>query len=246
MSIPPGSLQVQFDLSNPSCYPGTGNTIYDLSGNSRNATKTGTVGFVSDGQASYLNLTSSGYFTSSSFAILDSQNWTFTGWFYCDEPTASIGYYFLSAVTSIYNNPVYGGAPFIAFGWAIPSVWVGSATYNRGTVWASVQPSLTDWYYITYTSNGTNTTLYINGVSVGTQNQDTRILGSNMQIRLGSSPDAAYNALGKLAYSEMYSTCLSSGDVLALYDATKARFSPTPPAPSNGVGGRQFAQGFNG
>ena len=224
MSIPPGSLQVQYDLSDPASYPGTGNTIYDLSGNARDATKTGTVGFVSDGQASYLDLTGAGYFTSSSFLIPDASNWTFTGWFYCDEPLGSTGYYFLSSVTSITNDPTYGGSPFIAFGWAVPSVWAGSATQNRGSVWAPVQANLTHWYYITYTSNGTNTELYINGVSVGTQNQDTRILGTNMNLRLGSSPDSLEEAVGKLAYVEMYSDCLAAGDVLALYNATKSRF----------------------
>jgi hypothetical protein len=226
MSIPPGSLQAQYDLSDPASYPGTGNTIFDLSGNARNATKTGTVGFVSDGQASYLDLTGAGYFTSSSFLIPSVQNWTFTGWFYCDEPLASTGYYFLSSVTSITNDPTYGGSPFIAFGWAVPSVWAGSATYNRGSVWAPVQANLTDWYYITYTSNGTNTELYINGVSVGTQNQDTRILGTNMNLRLGSSLDTFDEAVGKLAYAEMYSDCLAAGDVLALYNATASRFAP--------------------
>jgi hypothetical protein len=230
MAIPPGSLQAQYDLSDPLCYPGTGNTIFDLSGNARDATKTGTVGFVSDGQASYLDLTGAGYFTSSSFLIPSIQNWTFTGWFYCDEPIGSAGYYFISSVTSITNDPTYGGSPFIAFGWAVPSVWAGSATYNRGTVWAPLQANLTDWYYITYTSNGTNTELYINGVSVGTQNQDTRILGTNMNLRLGSSPDSLDEAVGKLAYAEMYSTCLAAGDVLALYNATASRFAP-PPVP---------------
>jgi hypothetical protein len=228
MSIPPGSLQAQYDLSDPASYPGTGNTIFDLSGNARDATKTGTVGFVSDGQASYLDLTGAGYFTSSSFLIPSVQNWTFTGWFYCDEPIGSNGYYFLSSVTSIFSDPTYGGAPFIAFGWAVPSVWAGSATQNRGTVWAPVQANLTDWYYITYTSNGTNTELYINGVSVGTQNQDTRILGTNMNLRLGSSPDSLEEAVGKLAYAEMYSDCLTAGDVLALYNATASRFAPVP------------------
>ena len=58
MAIPPTSF-IKYDFSDPACYPGSGTTITDLSTN-LNGTLTSAGLFVSDGQQSYINITTAG------------------------------------------------------------------------------------------------------------------------------------------------------------------------------------------
>ena len=56
MPIPPTSF-LKYDISDPACYPGSGTVITDLNAN-LNGTITSAGLFVSDGQQSYINITS--------------------------------------------------------------------------------------------------------------------------------------------------------------------------------------------
>ena len=55
------------------------------------------------------------------------------------------------------------------------------------------------------------------------------------------------NGLDGLGLIYFYDGAIDSTERTNLYDEGVTRFVPSPPPPSsNGVGGRQFAQGFNG
>ena len=56
MAIPPGSLRVEYDFSNPACYSGSGITIFDLSGNNIFSTTNAT--YVGAGTSSDRNINS--------------------------------------------------------------------------------------------------------------------------------------------------------------------------------------------
>ena len=102
MAIPIGNLRGSFDFSNPSSYPGTGGTLYDLSGTGNtltNPTLTGTFG--GTGQSKYYEfaggndqffkyatagIAGTALFTASAFA------WVKADW---DFPAQDGGYHYI-------------------------------------------------------------------------------------------------------------------------------------------------------
>ena len=74
-SIVMDGLVLCLDAANPKSYPGTGSTVFDLSGNARNGTINGSVSYVNSGSASYFNWATAGdsnyIFNSTAFTYLD-------------------------------------------------------------------------------------------------------------------------------------------------------------------------------
>ena len=110
MAIPPGSLQHSYDFSDPACYPGTGNTIFDLSGNGVNATNTNAT-FVDNGSRSYFDF--NGY---DSIIVSNSYNQTsktvFTYNVWTQFTSTALGYITITGLGTL--GPSGGGSPVIA------------------------------------------------------------------------------------------------------------------------------------
>lgn len=68
-------LVAWLDASNPASYPGSGTTIYDLSGQSADGTMGGSVSWVSSGQASYWNFPTGGSSYSDQISSTAAQNY---------------------------------------------------------------------------------------------------------------------------------------------------------------------------
>jgi hypothetical protein len=224
---------ISYDFSDPACYPGSGSTVFDLSGSGLDLPISGaTYGgtgqskyFEFSGGSSYIGKTGvSGLGTSFSISI----------WSQTSSSAIQISFY---AGT---DSPP-STAP--AFYYNLPTSGEISGSFNWGTGLITEPYVLDTWENYVYTANGTTAKLYKNGVEVGSVSQGA---GNwpNGKFYLGYTEAAL---IGKIATLDIYNSALNSGAVTDIYDNTENRFFPAPPpAPGGIVGGRQFAQGFNG
>jgi hypothetical protein len=229
------NLIYSYDFSDPACYPGSGSTVFDLSGSELdlpivNATYGGTGQskyFEFSGGSSYIGKTGvTGLGTSFSISI----------WSQTSVTSSSNQVAFFAG-----NDSISSSAP--AFYYNVPTIGEISASFNYGTGLITEPYVLDTWENYVYTADGTTAKLYKNGVLQGSISQG----GGNWpngQFYLGYTTDAL---IGKIATFDIYNSALNSGAVTDIYDNTENRFLPAPPpAPPSIVGGRQFAEGFNG
>jgi hypothetical protein len=233
MSIPPGSLQRLYDISDPACYSGSGNTVVNTAQAAYNLQRVNGPTFVSDGQKSHFvfNRASQQYLGlgNNSTSIGGPYNtMTINVWFQSTDTSTSTLFSFG------YNSPS-GVQPTIFLNDA--SAGYASASFNYGVgITFTTTPYINDtWNMITMVSDGTNNKIYLNGVLQSSAAQGGGTWPANGGSYIGALGDAAGNAWstapffnGKVAYLAQYDAALSTGDILTIYNNTKSRFSPTP------------------
>lgn len=236
--IPPPTPTVEYDFQNGS-YSGSGTTITDLQGGDTNLT-IGNGHWVS-GTPNYFDLQGdTNLFNTSPGSSFSSTTFTVNCWY----------------------NPLYTNPGTYASVWGLgkdgnPTSPILS-TNSDGTLniqwsfgYGLVGTTVTNgWHLISFVSNGSTTTLYVDGISIGSAASSSGTVASPYTIRLGSSSNSSNApisyAYGKIGYWSYFDVALDAAEVLDLYNATSGSYAPAPPPSSNGVGGRQFAQGFNG
>ena len=275
--IPPLPTPIgEYDFSDVASYPGTGNTMYDLSGTGNtltNPTLSGTFG--GTGQSKYYSFAGGAdqFYKDAVAGFAGTQLFT--------------GSTFIWVKSSDWNNPPQSGAYNYMTGWGIDvapggghlgfakklssSFWPDGTFGQMGSAWGAVKfPTLTNntWYHFGYVADGTTCHLYLDGVEVGSLPQQNQ--GANPPYNaptgvtgfIGRDPLYAYTpwiTLGGLysnyapgsnfdiAIAEFYNVGFASTQVLQLYNSQSARFPAGPPPPYVGsVGGRQFGGRFAG
>jgi len=116
----------------------------------------------------------------------------------------------------------------------------------------TLDPTQDVWYNYTITGDGTNVKAYVNGVldvtaSQGAGSIDDTTYGLILGQFLNGSgaPSGAFYSPCSFGQFFVYDQALDATTILNNYNTNLPNY--TIPAPSsNGVGGRQFAQGFNG
>jgi hypothetical protein len=230
------NLIYSYDFSDPACYSGSGSTVFDLSGSELdlpivNATFGGTGQskyFEFSGSSSYIGLPSgvAGLGTSFSLSI-----WSQT------SVTSSSNQVLFTAG----SDPPASSAP--AFYYNLPTVGEISASFNYGTGLITEPYVLNTWENYIYTADGTTAKLYKNGVLEGSVSQGSGNWPTGW-FYLGYTVDSL---VGKIATFDVYNSALGSTAISTYYNSTSSRFGVAPPPAYVGiVGGRQFAQGFNG
>jgi hypothetical protein len=242
--VPPPPATLKYDFSDPACYPGTGNTIYDLSGYGLDAFITNAT-YVGNGTSSYFDFTgTSTYIDSETFPNPDPNQWTLLAWASFDDVT-SPGF-----IISASEANVPGGVPFISIG-EITNKIRSSNAYNVDNITDPSNANNNQWYMVTYTSDGTDLKLYVDGVVVGTTTRTTaNVYGTSPYVRLAGYAGYLHNGLnGKIGYAEFYAgTALTNGAINTIYNTTQPNFYPVVPIPiqNSNVGGRSFNKGING
>jgi hypothetical protein len=239
-NTPPTPI-VEYDFQNGS-YSGSGTTIIDLQGGETNLT-VGNGNWVA-GSPNYWDLQADTNLFSDNLApAFESTTFTINCWYYPDYTTPTE----YAAVWSFGNffNP------------ALPIL----STRDNGTIniqwnfgYGIVSTTVTnEWHLFTFVSNGTTTTLYVDGIFIGSNSSSSGYIGTPVVIRLGSASRGAGPSVdfskGKIGYWTYYDIPLTSIQVLDLYNATESSYvgPPPPPPPYAGlVGGRTFGQGFAG
>jgi len=205
-------LLVHIDASNPSSYPGTGNNVYDLSGNGANGTLENGVSFVSDGNASYFEFDGVNDYINSTL----SQNYldctvVFEPDFSQDNSSNIAGIIAVGSGTedkSLRFEDVDGTGP-----WSLASRNPGD-----GNDWAN--PTATTYYV----NNSVSNTLVSGWNVFGGYRTNQTTFPANFAYHLGTSSYPNRYFKGKIAAILMYNRQLSATEQETNFNYFKDRF----------------------
>jgi hypothetical protein len=235
------NLLLNMDANNASSYPGSGTSWFDISGNSRVATLSGystSAPTFTSGTPSYFNFTRSGVLTGNSavFSLTaGGTSWadltstvTLSIWFYTGTSAVMIiagkGFRTTPSPTEFQAYQFYTNGSSI-----VARVTAGGTTSN---VDVSTSFSFNTWTNITLTYNGSTVALYKNGILANSSAKTGAITSTlNWPFVIGGQYNAnnAYNLPadffnGRIGQLLLYSSALSSTDVLYNYNLTKATY----------------------
>lgn len=207
-------LVLYLNAADVDSYPGYGTTWYDLSRNGNNATLVSSPlyvdkAFTFDGTTQYASVPYSNFMkipTSTTINI----------WYYPNSSTAN-------QHMVAYDKTSWIGYSLSPFGGATYCGTAGSNDFNK---YVSPQPSLNNWYMMTFVINRENSiyNLYHNGVlnQTGVISQPAISYNANLYIGSRQGPDLYFS--GKISQLSYYTKSLSSTEILQYYTSTKGQF----------------------
>ena len=217
-SIVTSGLTVCLDPANTKCYPGTGTTLVDLSGNGNN----GTIQTGASYSSGYITLDGvSGYILLGPIAGIGiaTTSFTFGIWVYGTTANGNI-------VSMSSTNP--------SGGWNEPPIRASGQQY-QGHIYSNPYIvsayNLNTWYYLTlvfdYTAGAQY--FYVNGVSAGSNTGITYgSSGTSNYLFLGQANPGANNAgmfAGRIGAFHTYtSKALTAAEVLQNFNALRTRY----------------------
>ena len=205
-------LVLHLDAANTRSYPGSGNTVYDLSGSGNTSALTNGPTYLSSNLGAFVLDGSNDYILVNSQAnILSKTAYT------------KIAFIYISNFSTV-NNIISGGFSGQHAFWMF-----GTDKLNAGhngswnTVVGATSISLNTWYFaaVTY-SDSTGWKLYLNGREDGTSASTTTFTG-NQEISIGSY-STANNFTGRIASVQVYNRALTATEIFQNYHATKGRY----------------------
>jgi hypothetical protein len=236
---PVDGLVLYLDASNNASYSGSGNTWYDLSGNSNKATFADSPSFQSlpqsyfnfDGVNDYMTIVRS---SSMSPTLALTQEVWFN---FPIVPSAAIfiGLQYGTSSNNTYalwreSSSLYGGVNTS-----------GSFSYiGIGTSYMSGNK----WHHFVHTYDGSTQKLYLDGVllnsasitgSIQYDANNTRVLIGADDNGSGYNTGASYPHSGKLNQVRIYNRALSASEILQNYNAQKKRYLPEENIVRNGL-----------
>ena len=234
-----GGLLIQYDPGDARCYPGTGTTLYDLSGNNNHGSlingptvATALGGFLTfDGSNDYVITPFTSILSDCTIAL----------WF---RNTSAKKYQYIFSLDNgtdsnlsfnlDLNDPDNGSGASTLW-----SYWnCGGGPHNSTIAGTGNSGNWTDnsWRHYIFTRSGSTISHYMNGSKVtagvtngGTQNtQFGNGAGYNIHLgTLGRLKSLVYG--GDIAQLLVYNKALSESEIKKIYDTTKNRFSYIPP-----------------
>ena len=205
-------LVLHLDAGNTRSYPGSGNTVYDLSGLGNTSALTNGPTYLSSNLGAFVLDGSNDYILVNSQAnILSKTAYT------------KIAFIYISNFSTV-NNIISGGFSGQHAFWMF-----GTDKLNAGhngawnTVVGATSLSLNTWYFaaVTY-SDSTGWKLYLNGREDGTSATITTFTG-NQEIVIGAY-SSGNNFTGRISNIQVYNRALSATEILQNYNATKGRY----------------------
>ena len=205
-------LVLHLDAANTRSYPGSGNTVYDLSGSGNTSALTNGPTYLSSNLGAFVLDGSNDYILVNSQAnILSKTAYT------------KIAYIYISNFSTA-NNIISGGFS------GQHAFWMSStdklhAGHNGAwnTVVGATSLSLNTWYFaaVTY-SDSTGWKLYLNGREDGTSATTTTFTG-NQEIVIGAY-SSGNNFTGRISNIQVYNRALIATEIFQNYHATKGRY----------------------
>jgi hypothetical protein len=229
-TIVPDGLILYLDPANSRSYSGSGNTWYDLSGNSLNATLVNSPSYTVSNRGTFVLDGSSNYFTLPNNSILSLSEFTISIWVkalqlnadqYLVDTSSNLNYGYGYSFRIRSNNT-------IRF-WAYDANTLVDTT---DTITSNV------WYHITVSySNFTKTQkIYINGsLSASAQHTNAFVLADPQYLRIGHSQVLGGYSKAVIGQSMFYNRELSASEIKQNYDASKGRFLTPENIVTNGL-----------
>jgi len=228
----------QLDFLDPACFNGSGTALNDLSGNGSNFTLNNT-SYTYDPVIGALTLPSGTHAdgTAADF-VFGTNPVSISAWVKINTSVPGINICFFGGS---------GAGTRTQFLWRSSDNLIVVDNASSAGAWDFIADN--EWHLLTITRPANSLVnqqiVYLDGVliplSSSTFNPLQPLNGSLGLARIHDTSDTL-----EIATFEVWDIELSEAQILAYYNATSSRFTPTPPVPSSNVGGRQFAQGFNG
>jgi hypothetical protein len=221
-------LTFEIDASNPKSYPGSGTSIYDLSGNNVTGTLTngptysslhgGTITF--DGSNDYISMPSS-----SNLLSFGTADFSISFWIYVNSTSSQTIFTNYNAYNSGFTNYLFIG--YLNASGGIYILDSSGNTTSPTAVGCSISPNR--WTQVTFTRTSTTYSCYKNGVFVNSQSDtDVSYTGTGRTILLGGGlADFGYFN-GQIANLSVYSRALGASEVAQMFDSTKGQFVTSP------------------
>lgn len=214
-SIVTSNLVYCSDPANPRSYPGSGTTMYDVSGNGYTATLTNGPVYSSSGYITYDGVDDRSVSTYPASAYYANTTWE--AWVYCAQDI------------STYNMFMGQYLPYFGFYYGQGLIFSNYISGAQKTVYTSVTLSLNTWYHTLFTTSydGTNTTMsiYINGslsTSSAYAGQQSAPSGT---FTIGDGQSSTwYPFKGRIGPVKIYNTALSSTQILQNFNAIRGRY----------------------
>ncbi len=223
-TIVSSGLVVAYDPANPKCYPGSGVTFYDLSGNNNHGTLT-------NGPTISNNLAKYTVFDGSNDYIVSANNTGIAGttprtlmaWAWMGDLYASV----------IARLGTTGGQSFemqVNASRLIMHRNSGSPSY----AYTSPSIKLNRWYHFAITCDGTNHNFYIDGQYDSTSSLAINTLGSPLYVGYPVYDGNRYMN-GNISQVLLYNRELSATEINQNYNATKGRYAYSADIVTNGL-----------
>ena len=205
-------------------YPGTGTTLFDISGNGLNGTMSNIT--YTDPYFTYNGTTSQVNIPDNALLEPGSGSWTMEAWAYLGNTGAG-------SKTILGKFDPGGGSQDVAYSMRISTATAfaqmgdGLGNYVNST---SYTMSLNTWVQIVYVwKNGATKTLetYINGASIGSVNHSlSGLLNTPANLYLGSYNGGEYSQYftGRIGITRLYNAALTSAQVLQNYNANRSTY----------------------
>lgn len=220
-------LVLRFDPANIKSYPGTGNTINDLSvSNNRSGTLLDNTNITSD-NGGVINF--DGYKDAVDFGsnIPNFPSSDISVFLWINATTLRNGWNIF--LTKWFSNNT-GGEGVSDFHYAIypngGQYFQNLYTTNTNNIFGTTAISTSTWYQVGFTLSNGNLQMYINGQPDGTLRSNvSRTNHTNAKLFLGDPrPQESLTFNGKIGNLFIYNRGLNATQVLANYNATKTRF----------------------
>ncbi len=225
-TIVSNGLVVAYDPANPKCYPGSGVTFYDLSGNGNHGTLT-------NGPTISNNLAKYTVFDGSNDYIVSSNNTNITG----TNPRTIMAWAWMSNVSSSVIARIGASAENQAFEMQINASRVIMHRYAGTPSFVATSPSikLNRWYHFAIAYDGTNHKFYIDGQYDSASG--LAITTPNSPLYVGYPVYTAGNGHmnGNVSQVLLYNRELSASEINQNYNATKGRYAYTADIVTSGL-----------
>ena len=218
-TIVPDGLIVYLDPANSRSYSGSGNTWYDISGNSLNASLVNTPSYTVSNRGTFILDGSSNYFTLPNNSILSLSEFTISIWVKVLQLNAD--QYLVDTSSNL--NFGYGYSFRIRSNNTI-RFWA----YDANTLVETTETVSSNlWYHITvsYSNFSKTQRIYINGsLSASAQHTNAFVLADPQYLRIGHSQVLGGYSKAVIGQSMFYNRELSASEIKQNYDSSKGRY----------------------
>ena len=207
-------LLVHLDAANRKSYPGSGSTLYDLSGNNRNFTLNGSLThsvYYFDG------INNTNYPSGSSYSHR-TNDFAYSFWIMWDAQ---------SNLATLVENGSWSDALLIRYKTYAVAYVQGIAMYAEGALRGThaFTPSNNIWYNIVIKRDSGVSYFYLNGMYQNQFNFTTDINLANPNMFIGRSQHTTNQYInGKISCFSIYTKALSEDEIRQNYNALKGRF----------------------
>ena len=218
-TIVPDGLIVYLDPANSRSYSGSGNTWYDISGNSLNASLVNNPSYTVSNRGTFILDGSSNYFTLPNNSILSLSEFTISIWVKVLQLNAD--QYLVDTSSNL--NFGYGYSFRIRSNNTI-RFWA----YDANTLVETTETVSSNlWYHITvsYSNFSKTQRIYINGsLSASAQHTNSFVLADPQYLRIGHSQVLGGYSKAVIGQSMFYNRELSASEIKQNYESSKGRY----------------------